>query len=202
MPSIQTVVGIQNNPDSSTLITARSGKQGDQIVSELHGRYYEQNYRGNVFSLNTQGTAVSTTAALATTWTGLGIANPAGSGVNLVLIAFQVAQFAAGAAATVGIMGGVGTISSTLTPQSRIIGSGIVSKANGSAGATISTPTLIGTYGSLGSVATTGYGLVSGIDQEIAGRIIVPPGSFICSYTSVATTTALNFGFVWEEVPV
>jgi hypothetical protein len=105
------------------------------MVSELHGRYYEQTYRGNVFSLCTQGTGVTTTAALATTWTGLAVANPAGSGVNLVLLGFTCAQFAVGAAATVGIMGGAGAITSTLTPQSRLIGSGLVSKANGSAGA-------------------------------------------------------------------
>ena len=99
-------------------------------------------------------------------------------------------------------MGGVGVITSTLTPQSRIIGGGAVSKVNGSAGATISTPLLIGTYGSLGSLATTGYGLLGGVLEEIAGKIIIPPGSFLCTYTSIITTTSLNFGLVWEEVPV
>lgn len=202
MPASQAQVGVQNNPDSSNLVTVRMGRQGDQTVSELHGRYYEQTYRGNVFSLNTQGTAVTTTAALATTWTGLGISNPVGSGVNLVLISFRAAQFAVGAAAAVGIMGGAGTFASGLTPQNRLIGGGTASKANGSATATISTPLLIATYGTLGSLATTGYALQDGVFVETAGDLVVPPGSFICSYTSIATTTALNFGFTWEEVPV
>ena len=197
----QLQVGLQNNPDGA-LIISRSGKQGDQLVSELHARYYEQVYRGNIFSLCTQGTGVTTTAALATTWTGLGVANPIGSGVNLVLNKFGVAQFAVGAAATIGIMGGVGVIASTLTPQNRFIGSGIVSKANGSAGATISTPVLIGSFGSLGSLATTGYGLINGIYIDLEGSIIVPPGSFITSYTSIITTSALQFHFAWEEVPL
>lgn len=198
----QVIIGTQNGADGTTPVTARGGQQGDQIVSELHGRYYEQTVRRNIFSINTQGTAVTTTAALATTWTGLGIANPAGSGVNLVLLQFSVAQFAAGAAAAVGLLGGTGVLTATLAPQSRHIGSGAVSLARGSATDTISTPLLIATYGSVGSLATTGYGLQIGLCVDIGGAITVPPGSFIGTYTSIVTTTALNFGFVWEEVPL
>jgi hypothetical protein len=194
-------VGIQNNSDG-VVVKARAGKQGEQIASELHGRYYEQTYRRNVFSVNTQGTAITTTAALATTWTGLGIANPAGSGVNLVLLQFSATQFAVGAAATIGLLGAAGVLTASLTPQSRVIASGEVSKARASASDTISTPLLITTFGSVGSLATTGYGLQPGIFVDIGGSIIVPPGSFIATYTSIATTTALNFGYVWEEVPV
>lgn len=193
--------GVQNNQDG-VIVKARAGRQGEQLASELHGRYYEQTFRNNVFSVNTQGTAITTTAALATTWTGLGIANPAGSGVNLVLLSFSATQFAVGAAATIGLMGGAGTLAASLTPQNRIIGGGNTSKATASAGATISTPLLIVTFGSVGSVATTGYGLEPGIFVDIGGAIIIPPGSFVTNYTSIVTTSALNFGFCWEEVPV
>lgn len=196
---------LQTGPQSvsgSTKTLARAGQQGDLIVSELHGKYYEQTVRGKCFSLCTQGTSVTTTAALATTWTGLGVANPANSGANLVLLGFTCAQFAVGASGAIGIMGGVGTITSTLTPQNRVIGGSGVSVMNGSAGATISTPVLIATFGEVGSLATTGYGLQAGIVVDVAGAIIVPPGSFIASYTAVVTTTALQFSFFWEEVPV
>lgn len=198
----QGIIGVQNGSDGSTPITQRYGQQGEGMVSELHGRYYEQTVRRNVFSVNTQGTAVSTTAALNTTWTGLGVANPAGSGVNLVLLKFDCAQFAVGAAAAIGLLGGTGVLTANLTPQSRLIGSGTASLARASAGDTISTPLLIGTFGSIGSLATTGYGISPGVSVELAGVIVIPPGSFIGTYTSVATTTALNFGFVWEEVPL
>lgn len=43
---------------------ARAGQQGDLIVSELHGHYYEQNYRGKVFNAATQA-LVTTTVGLA-----------------------------------------------------------------------------------------------------------------------------------------
>lgn len=198
----QGVVGVQNNGDSATPITQQFDQQGAGLVTELHGRYYQQTVRGNVFSVQTQGTAVTTTAALATTWTGLGISNPASSGVNLVLLAFSATQFAVGAAATIGILGGVGVLTRTLAAQPRLIGLGTLAKANCSATDTISTPLLIATYGSVGSLATTGYGLENGLFVDVAGGIVVPPGSFIGSYTSIVTTTALNFGFVWEEVPI
>lgn len=198
---VQANPGVQNNPDGQPIVL-RSGKQGELMVSELHGRHYEQAYRGNLFSVQTQGTGVTTTAALATTFTGLALGNPAGSGVNLVLHDFTAAQFAVGAAATIGIMGGAGSITASLTPQSRNIGSGIVSKATATAGQAISTPVLIVTMGSVGSLATTGYGIQPGIIFDFDGSIIVPPGSFVASYTAIVTTSALQFSFMWEETPI
>lgn len=202
MALAQGVVGVQNNSDSSIPITQQFGQQGDGFVSEFHSRYYAQSVRGNMFSVNTQGSAITTTAGLATTWTGLGICNPVGSVKNLVLTKFSATQFAVGAAATVGLLGGAGVLAASLTPQSRLIGGGQTSVATASAGATISTPLLITTFGSLGSVATTGYGLEPGIFVDLEGSIVIPPGSFVATYTSIVTTSALNFGFTWEEVPI
>ena len=195
------LTAVQNNQDG-VKAQARGGKQGDTVVSELHGRYYEQTYRGNMFSISTQGTNVTTTAALATTFTGLAISNPAGSGVHLVLNQFTAAQFAVGVAGTIGIMGGIGVLTASLTPQSRVIGGGQVSKALASASATISTPLLIATYGSVGSGATTVPLAFQGICKDFEGSLIVPPGSFIASYTSTAQTSAWQFSFCWEEVPI
>lgn len=198
------VAGIQNNADGGLGNPIRLGQQADQIVSQLHARYYEQTVRGKKFSIHTQGTSITTTAALATTWTGLGIANASASVVNLVLTKFSACQFAVGAAATIGIMGGVGVLAASLTVQSRLIGSGTsaATTTTASAGATISTPILIQTFGSLGSLATTTYGLENGIYVDLDGSVIIPPGSFVCSYTSIVTTSALQFGFTWEEVPI
>lgn len=202
MASLNSVVNPQNNTDGTSVQNARSGRQGDLIISELHGRYFEQTFRSNMFSVCTQGTAVTTTAGLATTFTGLAIGNPAGSGVNMVLNKFTAQQFAVGAAATIGIMGGAGTITASLTPQSRIIGGGAISKMTATAGQTISTPLLIATFGSIGSVATTGYGIELGVAVDLEGSVIIPPGSFIASYTAIVTTSALQFSFCWEEVPI
>lgn len=47
----------------------RQGRQQDVIVSELHGRFYEQTFRGNVYSTGMQLTSISN--ATFTTATGL-----------------------------------------------------------------------------------------------------------------------------------
>lgn len=198
----QGLVGVQNNSDSSTPISQQFDQQGGGLVTELHARYYQQTVRGLTFSVNTQGTAITTTAALATTFTGLAVGNPVSSVVNLVFTKFSATQFAVGAASTIGIMGGVGSITASLAPQSRKLGSGLVSAATATAGQTISTPLLITTFGSVGSVATGSYGLEPGIFVDLEGSLVVPPGSFIATYTSIVTTSALNFGFTWVEVPL
>jgi hypothetical protein len=195
----QLITGAQAVGDT-TVITARGGKQGDAIVSELHGRYYEQTYRGNVFSVANHA-AVSTSSTLNTTFTGLSVANPTGSGVNLVIAKFTCQQFAVGAAAVVGIAAGAGAAAGSLTIRNRFY-SGAASKAVASAGATIAAPILLVTAGTVGSLATTGYGLQPGISIDLEGSLIIPPGYFVCSDTSIATTTALIFSFMWEEVPI
>lgn len=195
----EVIVGQQNTSDLFTT-KARGGRQGDQIVSELHGRYYEQTFRENVFSVANQA-AVTTTATLATTFTGLAVANPAGSGYNLVINKFTCAQFAVGAAAVVGISVGAGAAAGSLTIRNRKFG-GRGSIATASAGATIAAPILMVTAGSIGSVATTAYGLSQSIVVDLEGSLIIQPGFFVASDTSIATTTALIFSFCWEEVPI
>lgn len=78
----QLQTGIQNNQDGQ-IIQARAGKQGDALISELHGRYYETTYRENMFGIT--GALTTTTAAGAATFTGLIVGNPAGSGYNLAV---------------------------------------------------------------------------------------------------------------------
>jgi hypothetical protein len=77
----------------------RGGKQGDGIVSELHGRFYEQNYRGNVYSVGlstltsianatfTSADGLSGTLGTAATATPIiGLWNPLTSGYNAVIL--------------------------------------------------------------------------------------------------------------------
>jgi hypothetical protein len=185
--------------DGGTL-NLQEDRQGGLIVSELHGQMYAEAFRGTLYHVANQA-AVSTTAALATTWTGLAISNPSTSGVNAVLRRFTCAQFAVGAAGGIGIMTGSGAAAGALVPRSAIVGNP-TGKVTASAGATIATPVLEEVYAQIGSLATTGYGLTPGIVIDLQGSLIIPPGFYAATYTTVATTTALIFGFQWEEVPV
>lgn len=176
----------------------RVGRDNDHIVSILNPDLYEQAVRGNMYSLSNQA-AVTTTAGLATTFTGLSVANPTGSGVNLVMVRFNVAQMAVGVAGSVGYMTGAGAAAGTLIPRNRTQAFGANSKAIGSNSATIATPVLEEAVGSIGSLATTGYGLQAGLSVPM-NNLIIPPGMFIASYTSAACTSAFEFGFVWIEI--
>jgi hypothetical protein len=69
----------------------RLGRLSDLIVSELHGRYYEGNFRGQLFSGGMSTTAINnatfTSATLGATCTPIaGIWNPAGSNVNAEIL--------------------------------------------------------------------------------------------------------------------
>lgn len=202
MALLQITPGQQANTDQQAG-SARGGKQGDLIVSELHGRYYEQAYRGNMFGI--QGTAVTTTAAGAGTFTGLLVGNPTGSGVNLVLNKITISQVAAlTAGTTMGIMYGPSTLSITAsltTIANRMVG-GAASRAVATAGQTITSPTTFMLLGGSGSGAITVPLQIPALTMDLEGSVIIPPGYFVASYTSVASTTALLFAFQWEEVPI
>lgn len=203
----QVNVGVQNNSDGS-IITARGGKQGDQIASELHGRYYEQTYRGNVFSGSAVG--VTTTVSIAVTYTGLILTNPIGSGKNLAILSAGysfIVAFAAGA--HVGLMTGFNastnvTHTTPVTPRSQLFigsaGSGVGLLDSSAQMPTAPTVNMIFGSGLTGTITTAPQAGPAVID--VAGQIILTPGSYCAFYTSTASgASGSGFSFVWEEVP-
>lgn len=187
---------------TGTTPVIRLGNMGDVIVSELQPRYYESTYRRATF-VGANQAAVTTSAALTTTWTGLMLMNPTTSTVNLVVTKFMVGQFAVGAAAGVGLMTGtMATVSTNLIVGRNGYVGGALPQGLLSSGATIGTPVLERLVGSIGSLATTGYGLMPAAYIDFEGSLILPPGAFAASYTSIATTSALIFAFQWSEIPI
>jgi hypothetical protein len=95
--NLQGQVGPQVLSDG-TLANVRIDKQGSSNVSELHGRFYEQTYRGNIFSGGMQITSISnatfttadalnsTLATAATSTPIIGLWNPLTSGVNAEIL--------------------------------------------------------------------------------------------------------------------
>lgn len=192
---------------SGANLAQRSGNLGDAIVSELHGRYYEQTLRGNMYGGAITGQV--TTVGLATTYTGLCLSNPVGSGVNLVInkvgIAFLVA-FAA--AAAVGIMVGYNastnvTHTTPVTPHNK----GNANLAGGKglldSSATLPTAPIVDTIllAGLTGAITTAPDSPDGV-FDLEGSIILQPGGYAAIYTSTVSGAASGaFSFSWEEVP-
>lgn len=185
----------------------RQGRSAEQIVQQLHGRYYESAFRRAIFSGSIVGQV--TTVGLATTYTGLCLSNPIGSPVNLSInkvgYAFIVA-FPAGA--VIGLMTGYNAATNVTHTTPVIPRSQFFNSAGGCVGlldsaATLPTaPTLnqILASGLTGAI-TTAPSIPGGL-VEIDGSIILPPGAYCAFYTSTVSGAAAGaFSFQWEEVP-
>lgn len=187
----------------------RTGRQGDQIVSELHGRYYETCYRRNLFHAANQ-TGVATTVGLATTYTGLCLSNPVGSAVNLVIVKVGASfPVAVAAGLTVGLMVGynAGTNVTHTTPSTTLrscfVGVGAAPVGLVDTACTFPTaPTLAKVMGTIGTAAITAISMESAISEDFEGSIILPPGGYAAIFTSAASGALGFLGSIkWEEVP-
>jgi hypothetical protein len=222
---LQNIVGQPSAGSNNSLMSGRSGQQGDLIVSELHGRFYEANYRSNVyFTGHTALTALSanTISLTATTTPILGVWNPTSNTNNLVILKSSLTCVAN--SLTSGAGPGVfvwalslnnGAISTGLNPYNSktLLQSG--SSAKGFAGATALTglsnnlaiargaafPSPSGlTYTTLASTAL----LPSYFGVELFdGSLIVPPGGVLALLNTTSSTVFSCVGSLeWEEVPV
>lgn len=201
----------------------RAGKQGDTMVSELHGRFYEQNYRGNLYNFGLSNTALVAANAIATGLTAtaqpvVGLYNPISSGVNLVILQANivVTTIANSAVSPGGFMwvsspnNPAVTTGSTPINCKTQLSSGSQAKAfavsTALTGLTNNLAVLRGTniapFNAAG--AATAVSVTQGNSVEnVDGSIIVPPGGYVGIMNQVSTTTcSVSVGIMWEEVPV
>lgn len=200
---LQGTVGPTVNADGVNA-NARQGKQGDVITSELHGRYYEQTYRGNVFFAASQAVA-TTTVGLAATYTGLALTNPIGSTVNLVINKVSLMQsliqstqveayaIATGFSATTQV-----TQTTPVTPHTSKIGSGLTPQGLAASSATLPVAPVYTTF--LGATSTATADPTSNV-TDLEGSLILMPGAYLCFVTPAqASVAGLWFSVSWEEV--
>lgn len=207
---VNSAQGSANQPPGAT-VPIRVGPQGELIAQLAHGRLAESAYRGKLFYGSNGATPSVTTVALATTYTGLALMNPAGSGKNLILEKLGYSFLVAfPAASTIGLMVGYAA-------------TGIVTKANAASpgastlvGPTTVTPAGICVLSATFPVAPTlamvlGAGLTGAITTapsnetiaDIDGAIILAPGAWVAVYTStVSGAASLAASFVWTEEPI
>lgn len=195
----------------------RQGQLGDVVVSELHGRYFEQTYRRNMYAGVIAGATGVTGTALgvitATAYTGAVLYNPPNSQVVCVLQKCMWALPIAPTAATVVSLGqfyspGVPYTTTAITSRNNYIqGPAAVGQLYSVATFGISTTapvttTPTHTLGWVGTVAATSASNILTI-SDLEGSIVIPPGGGVCYYLSTAAQTNGFFGgFAWEEVPI
>lgn len=201
------MVGTQNIADGST-ITARGGRQGETIISALHGAYTEQALRRNLFHAH----AIVTAPVIYTTAAGTGgplLWNPPTSGVNAVILAAGLAvTTVTTVAAGIGLTGNTGQ--SSAPTSTTAIDSRTSAFVGGAASACtpyrVGTPTNAGNFfiplfwvhtGAL-TVDNTGVAWIS-----VNGILVCPPGAWVSlAGSATASTTVAQLSLMWEEVPV
>lgn len=219
---LQGQVGPSTNSDGA-FPNVRLGKLGDVINSELHGRFYEQAYRGNLFSWGKTVTALSANSISLTSTTTpiIGVWNPSTSTVNLVILQIAAQIFAnnltSGAAPGALVLAssiGNAAISTGNAPWNRKTLAQSGSQAKGFDLATaltgisnnlvimegvgeLSNPTGL-TYTTIASTAMIpSFGGVANID----GSIVIPPGGVLALLNTVSSTTfSAAARILWEEV--
>ena len=209
---------------SQTEVPMRGGVAGEGIVDELHGRFYEQTYRGNVFSIGSPATALSaTTITLSATSTPiLALWNPASSPINAVILQvslqvyintlttpvgsgpFVYAVSVGNAALTLGA-GGLNrktlAISGSIAQgfPGGVALTGLTNNVVIRGGLNIANTTII-THGTVTAVTSqSSFGGTHNFD----GSLIIPPGGVLSILNTTSTTTCSVAGeLLWEEVPV
>ena len=214
-----------------SVAATRGGNLGDLIASELHGRFYEQNYQGNLFSI---GCMPATTAAptplsaatillTASAQPIVGLWNPLNSLVNAVILQAMlvdvinnVTSVAPGSFVWAASLGN-SSLTAGLSPWNRKTLSQSGSQVKGFSLSTASL--LTGLTNNLvifdaaefnvasgllttTVAASTPTPSVSGI-ANIDGNIIVPPGGVLALLNTVSSIThSVTARLLWEEVPV
>ena len=197
------------------------GKQGEGLQVELHGKYYTQAYRGNVFVGATAVGGVVIPIYTTTNTQTFAVWNPLGSNKNVVPLNVTL-----GYVSTAGIAGhviytyinNVGSVPATGAPITTFTTTAVVNANLGS-----NVPSIVKLGVVSGNVVTAAAGgtflKTSGISQlaqgtntatvkqwtnreDFDGSIIIPPGTVFFVTGNAALACTYDISMLWEEVPV
>jgi len=206
-PALNASLGPGANPP------VRQGNMGDLIVSELHGRFYETNYRGSLFGLALNAITVGSTNITpvnGTNTTPLAfIYNPIGSGKNLsmVKITQSLVSGTPGGPFVWNVVAFPQTVTNATTTapfnMSTMLQYGSIAKTyiQQAVGSSTVTGTAFRTAG--GFAASAAGAGVATYTEEYAGDFIIPQGVAVALCAYAAGTSHIFSAFVeWEELPV
>jgi len=157
-----------------------------------------------LFYVNT-ATTVDCSTTLNTTWTGLGVNNPAGSGKYYIFHEFGWATkdaITGESILSLAITDSTG-FASQLTVKTAKAGGTMLSQAIADESATITAPVICKTVTELRQGAdTVQYGSQGPNVLDLRGSIVLSPGQSIVTDSTVATGNSMSFHFMWEEIDV
>lgn len=197
---------------------------GSQRVGDAHGRFMDAALRGSLYSIGSGATALSanTLTLTATTTPIVGVWNPPGSGVNLVILQIAAQVYINTLTTPVGsgplvlassISTGLLTLGSAPFNRKTMVNSGSVAKGfPGGVALTGLTPNLV-IIEAADIQNTTGltHGTVTAVTEQFSvggchnldGSLIVPPGGVLALLNSTSTITcSVASRMMWEEIPI
>lgn len=180
-----------------------SGRQGDQLVTEIHGKHYVANYRGKLFEANVSGVVLPVAAA--TLVLVFALYNPSNSGINMELVDVTVSNSVAltvvqqvGWYFSTAVLSSKATFTTAGTVNSGMVGASPPNKGQFYSALTHSgTPALIDVVG-----AWTAATAVAPLVKFYDGRLILPPGVAMSIAGAGAVQTGVNCEARWMEYPV
>lgn len=183
------------------------GQYAEAMVSELNARYANLVLTGQVFGVTFASGAVAAASATATGTAAL--FNPAGSGLNLVLLAVNVPTitFTAGTTGAGFGLQLVGnqtptTVTAGNVAQNLLVGASRVSVAKTFiAGTLVGASTVIG-YGLGGAYLDLAAGNAYATPYDIGGAVIIAPNSGVCLVSTGTLTVSAAPSFMWAELPI
>lgn len=222
MPLAQVQVGAPSAAsygDNSTPAQL-GGKQGDGIISGLHGKYYTQTQRGNVFYSGTAVGGEAFTIFSNASFVGHLLWNPQGSGKNISLIRCNVTPNTQGATAASGwgyawinnagsAVATAATVS-VFTAVTATRGSAVCGVAGqGSSvaligrAATFTTALLWGRAAAFGtSTGAVTTQLSYTMSEDFDGMTIIPPGTIFAVTSAILSGITASASLIWEETPL
>lgn len=182
----------------------RLARTGEFIESQLHGRYFESGVRGNMYTASLQA-STALTVGLSATAIGLILTNPAGSGFNLVLTDLTLALTTAGTTSAVVLAAVVNPVAAAVVQTTPVAVRKTLLGASGSGvglAATAATlPAVPVVVRAIGGPVAAGMTTPPYIRDEIAGGLILAPGTAIATCSISAAISGI-VSITWEEVPV
>ncbi len=186
-------------------VSDRSTTEGAKLTESLSGQFAARTYSGNVFFVSRAAVTVPVNAA--TLGSVCGIYNPPGSGKVLEIIdtdislalATTVVQSFVWVSSTVAASAAA-TFTTQISVRSRRMQDTTSGVARVYSAVTHSgTPDVeayIGGYG-----ATTSPGMQ--MHKKFDGSLMIPPGvlASVATLTAASTSSGINIGFTWAEVP-
>jgi len=203
--------------DGSTA-TINMGRANEVLVASLHGKYFEQCYRGNVYYISTAtaGVVIPIASTLTPTYS---VWNPAGSGKLMIpivtLIGWTANTAALGTLVWTATTNTGNTISSTApfvafgtgTPLNANLGSGKVSQMRAGSGGTTTLVAAGVFYRGTGisMTATTAATTVAPwwiARDDWEGGSVIGPGNAVHLMASTAVLVAATVTLVYAEIPL